>query len=167
MTAINFQRLKFESGWALMMETGGVRGHICSWGWLTPLARLSHGLCELSWKSKVPKSMRTNVRQHPQRISSILVSFQPFVCLCVRIYTYCNTPVKGLSFILWVSVGGLLKSPTFTVSFWGFLSFWWFRYDLHKPASLNETSVQSRAPSGASGPHVWEWVRENLHVCNC
>lgn len=24
-----------------------------------------------------------------------------------------------------------------------FLSFWWFRYDLHKPVSLNETSVQS------------------------
>ncbi len=110
MMEISFQRLKLESGRALIMETDGVRGHICSWGWLTSLARLSHGL---SWKSKDPKSMRTEYagihsRFHPFWVPFFLL----FACVCVFVLT---VTVKG-----WVSVGGLLKSPSFTVSFWGF-----------------------------------------------
>lgn len=167
MMEISFQRLKLESGRALIMETGGVRGHICSWGWLTSLARLSHGLCELSWKSKVPKSMRTEYagihsRFHPFWVPFFLL----FACVCVFVLT---VTVKGLGPIIYsASLSGWSAKISHIYSkFLRFLSFWWFRYDLHKPMSLNETSVESKAPSGTSGPRVWEWVRENLQVCYC
>jgi len=43
--------LKSEAGRAQMLEMGGVRGHICSWEWLTSLAHLSHVPCELEVRS--------------------------------------------------------------------------------------------------------------------
>lgn len=94
---------------------------------VTHIARSSVSCPVWAGKSKVPKwdkSMRTKETQwltagfvHFGFVSVRLL----FACVCAY---YCNTPaIKGLSLILWVSVGGLLKFPTFTVSVWGcFLS---------------------------------------------
>lgn len=85
----------------------------------------------------------------PQWVWSILGLLFASVCI---FYTYCNTPaVKGLSLILCVSVGGLLRFHTFTVSVWGF--FFSGGLDMISKTSVSRWNISA---VHNSGPHVCE-----------